>query len=295
MRAYYIEMYREILTQLGVGKDEEVHELMQRPQREKRSEMPHPEAYVKNSVHQADLLDLPEDRGYKYCLCVIDVGTRICDAVPLKTKTAEAVLKGLKDIYYGHNHLDIPKTMIQVDSGSEFKGVVKAFFRRQGVYMRVSKVGRHRQQSVVEHMNYVLGKVIYTRMNAKELRRAGHINKEWVDILPQIIDYMNTRAKKKNVMQDPSKPAPMIGDRKKGKMEKVLKVGQLVRIPLDEPHDIPANKKLHGRFRAGDLRWERTPTHIIRISMRPNQPIMYVTERNRNVAYTRKQIQLVDE
>ena len=85
---------------VGVGKDEEVHELMQQPQREKRSEMPHPEAYVKNSVHQAELLDLPEDRGYKYCLCVTDVGTRICDAVPLKSKTAEAVLKGLKDIYY---------------------------------------------------------------------------------------------------------------------------------------------------------------------------------------------------
>ena len=78
-------------------------------------------------------------------------------------------------------------------------------------------------------------------------------------------------------------------------MEKLLKIGQLVRVPLDEPHDVPANKKVHGRFRAGDWRWERTPTHIIRISMRPNQPIMYITERNKNVAYTRKHIQLVDE
>ena len=47
--------------------------LHQIPQKEKGAEMPSTNVYVKNGVHQADLIFLPEDRGYKYALVVVDL------------------------------------------------------------------------------------------------------------------------------------------------------------------------------------------------------------------------------
>ena len=37
-----------------------------------------------NHSHQMDILYLPEDKGYKYCLVVIDIATDNFDAQPLK-------------------------------------------------------------------------------------------------------------------------------------------------------------------------------------------------------------------
>ena len=41
----------------------------------------------KPNTHQADLLYLPEDGGYKFALCVVDVASRYKEAEPLKTRT----------------------------------------------------------------------------------------------------------------------------------------------------------------------------------------------------------------
>ena len=46
----------------------------------------HFDVFVPNEVHQADILFLPHDNGFKYALTVVDVASRYKDAFPLKTK-----------------------------------------------------------------------------------------------------------------------------------------------------------------------------------------------------------------
>ena len=42
-------------------------------------------------IYQADLLFLPNDEGYKYALVVVDIGSGLCDAEPLKSKKTTEV------------------------------------------------------------------------------------------------------------------------------------------------------------------------------------------------------------
>ena len=48
-----------------------------------------------NNTHQADLLYLPEDGGYKFALCVVDVASRYKEAESLKTRTSKAVVNAM--------------------------------------------------------------------------------------------------------------------------------------------------------------------------------------------------------
>ena len=67
-----------------------VHNLYVLPKKDKGVNMPHFQKYDPDAVHQADLLFLPHDEGYKYALVVVDVGTRKTDTMPLKSKSSEA-------------------------------------------------------------------------------------------------------------------------------------------------------------------------------------------------------------
>lgn len=71
---------------------------------------------VKNSVHQADLLFLPEDDGYRYALVVVDAATRSMDAHQLKTKEPKEVLAAFRKIYK-RKYLTWPKSFLHVDPG----------------------------------------------------------------------------------------------------------------------------------------------------------------------------------
>jgi len=285
-------MYRKILGRFGIEDNAEVHDLMRVPQRDKKNETAHTEAFRRNAVHQADLVELPNDHGYKYVLCVVDIATRFCDAEPLKSKTAPSVLKAFETIY-ARPHVKMPKTMIQLDSGSEFRGVVARFFKEHNVTIKIGKVGRHRQQAVVESLNKIIGRVLHAKMNHIELT-TGREDKRWVFMLSSIIRDINKhRDNKYKTKPKPWEPQPMIGDRKNKKMITILPVGQRVRIPLDQPKGVARGERLHGNFRAGDIRYEREPTEIERVSIRPNQPVMYITNKNKMVAYTKKQLQIL--
>lgn len=60
-----------------------------------------------------------------------------------------------------HPSTDILKMLhvIEVDSGSEFKGEVKKYFEDTDVRIKVAKPGRHRQISLVERRNQIIGKL----------------------------------------------------------------------------------------------------------------------------------------
>lgn len=243
-------------------------------------------------VNQADLLFLPTDNGYKYALVVVDDNSKICDAVPLKEKTADAVKKGLKTIY-SRSILSKPLLM-EVDPGAEFKGVTRQYFDDNDIAVRVGKPGRHRQQGIVERRNQLIGTALLKRQAAEELK-TGQPATKWTKDLPLLVAALNKKANSN--LQIRAKflkkhPLPM-----KPLFEKsnatILPIGTRVRVQLEYPIDVATGKKLFGRFRSGDIRWDPKERMIEKILIRPNQPVQYMLDGPERVAYTQYQLQVI--
>ena len=243
-------------------------------------------------VHQADLLFLPTDNGYKYALVVVDANNSITEAEPIKGKTAKEVKEAFIKIY-GRGTLKMPKFM-QVDSGTEFKGDVAQYFKDNGADIRVAKVGRHRQQGMVERRNQIIGKVLFKRMYAQELL-TNEQSTEWVDYLSSLIKHMNKKtvsnaAKKKPISDDPICS---------GDACKLLDKGTKVRVQLEQPYDFSTGKTLPGKFRSTDLRWDLRVRTIKEIIIKPGSPPLYLLDgdvgkrKTEPVAYTKNQLQVI--
>ena len=172
-------------------KNETLYQLYQKPKKEKGKAMPRFENNVENAIQQADILYLPDDKGYKFALVVVDIADHRIDAQQLKTITAESVLKGFKTIYK-REILKIPTYEMIVDSGSEFKGVVSTYYQTNKVILKHAKAGRHRQVSIVEAMNKIIGKAIHMRQVAQELS-TNEPSREWVEFLPLIVGKINEK------------------------------------------------------------------------------------------------------
>lgn len=158
-------------------KEEQIlYNLMKKPQKQTRQEMNHFFNNKENAIHQADLLFLPMDNGYRYALVVTDQATGKTDLEKLKDKRDISVLKAIQKIY-DRDILKRPIYQIQVDSGSEFKGEFAKWFDNHGITIRVAKPARHRQQALVEAKNKIIGKAIFTRQNAIELQTGQPPNK----------------------------------------------------------------------------------------------------------------------
>lgn len=132
-----------------------------KPTKDKGVNAPSYPDFKDNFYHQADILFMPNDDGYKYALVVVDVGSRMVDARPLKNKTPNDVLRALKLIYDG----DILKpvtNVIGLDAGTEFQGVVKKYLENDlDVKLKIAKPDRHTQQSIVERKNRDIGKKLF--------------------------------------------------------------------------------------------------------------------------------------
>ena len=77
-----------------------------------------------------------------------------------------------------------------------------------------------------------------------------------------------------------------------GKSCELLKVGQKVRIQLDNP---TSGKRLHGKFRSDDIRYENKIRTITQIYLNPGKPPLYQVDNDSNVAYTKHQLQVVSD
>jgi len=255
------------------------------PKKDKGPNMPHFQETEPNYTHQADLLFLPKDDGNQYALVVVDVATGKTDSEPLKTKSAAAVLEAFKKIY-SRGILKFPKRL-ETDPGTEFKGVVKQYFNDKGAYVRYGLPGRHRMQAVVERRNQTIGTSLLKRQTAQELL-TGEPSVEWVEDLPTVV-----KAIDKNLPQKKKYP-----DRPTGDLN-LLDVGTKVRVALDEPRDVTAGKRLHGKFRSGDIRWNPKERVIRQVNLGPGDPPTYLldgthgTLKVEDVAYTRNQLQVI--
>lgn len=267
------------------SKKELLNNLYKLPRRDRGLNMPHFQPIEKNLIHQADLLMLPDDNGYKYALVVVDNGTRITDAEAIMEKTPNAVLEAFKKIYK-RKILKEPK-QIQIDAGSEFKGILSDYFKSKGISIRVAKVGRHRQQALVERKNQTIAKALFKRMAAEELL-TEETSKDWVKYLPPLIKALNKKTKKAKVKKVISDDPVCEGD-----TCNVLDQGTRVRVMLDNPIEVTKGNRLYGPFRATDIRWNPKIRIIKEILLKPNMPPMYILDGDEKVAYTKNQLQVV--
>jgi hypothetical protein len=264
-----------------------VDELFRRPPREPKRKGINTiyTARKPNQIQQADLLFLPEDDGYKYLLVVVDLFDRHVEVEPLKSKDAAAIKSAMIDIY---NNTDIKHpAVLQVDSGKEFMGVFKTYMTKLGTKIRYGIPGRHKQQSLAERVNGIIGKEIFKRQIARELK-TGKVNKEWLDDIDDIVDTINDKFRATNAKRfsqikrdDFVKPTRYERD--------ILPIGTKVRIKLDEPQDI-FGKKLPGKFRAGDIRWSKKIYTITDFILKPGMSVHYLVDGIDNASFSRYEL-----
>ncbi len=246
--------------------------------------------HAPNKVQQADLLYMPTDDGYMYGLTVVDCGSRLTECQPLRDRTSKAVLEGLKEIYK-RKVISIPSVRMEVDDGSEFKKDFADFFKKKEIFLRVAEPGRSRQQGLVENRNGLLARTLMRRMVAEELL-TGVKSVEWVHYLPKLLKLMNDKYYQKKVTLTPEElMAPVKID---NQSRDLLENGTSVRIKLDKPVNHLTNRREHGGFRQGDVRWSIKPTTILRLQLIPGQPVLYKVK-GKKALYTRNQIQIINE
>jgi len=230
---------------------------------------------LKNELHMADLLFLPDDEGYKYALVVVDVGSRLCDAEPIKNKYSKTVLDAILKIYK-RKILTYPYK-IKVDSGTEFQSVFKSFFIKNNVDIITAQPARHRQIALAEARNKQIVSYLFKRMTAQELK-TGEKSVEWVKWLPKIVKILNNRMERKNLKRNNSS--------KFWEDENMLDVGDSVRYKLDRPIDVVTGKPLNGKFRESDIKFSLVPTKIKLIHLSSDNPPLYALE-GKHAYYTR--------
>lgn len=245
-------------------------------------------------IAQADVLFMPSDKGYKYILVVVDNGSRLIDAQPMKSKGSESVVKAFETIF-SRNYVNKPKRKIEVDAGSEFKSGVTKYFQDAGIRVRVAETGRHRMQGLVERANQTLGTILHKRMSAQELL-TGTTSREWVADLPELVKAINKyiknrEAKRKKKLFNDGEPICIDGSCE------LLSIGDKVRVALEFPIDVATGAKLHGKWRSSDIRWDPKVRVIREVLLQPNQPPLYLLDgtigprKITPVAYTKSQLQ----
>jgi hypothetical protein len=288
------EYYKTFIGNDKSLKNQELYNLYTIPKKDKGLDKVHFPQIDKGMIDQVDILFLPDDKGYKYALVVADIGNRFIDAEPLKTKSSNATLEAIKTIY-DRKIVEKPK-VIQCDPGSEFKGEFKEWCNKQNIYVRYGKPGRHRQQAIVENANKMIGQALHKRMTAEELL-TGLVSKSWVDELKDLITAINKKAAKR-------KPKPNNYDYPvyEGDSLDLIPLDTKVRVSLDEPIDVTTGKRLHGRFRASDIRFDPKIRYIKSYLFSPGQPVLYQLDGDdgphkidRSAAYTKNQLQIVPD
>lgn len=257
-----------------------VNELFRKPKKDKGVNAPTFYRYKPNTVQQADLLFLPNDDGYKYLLVVVDVGSRLTDAQPLKDKKGSSILNAFQKIY-SRNTLKLPQKL-EIDSGTEFSDSIK-WFNNQDIIVRVAKTGRHRQQAIVERRNQSIGTALFKRMVAQEIVTEEQSN-QWIDDYKDVIDDLNKKEKNRKI-KPPSDDYLCHKD-----ACELLNQGDKVRVALEAPRDVVSNQKLHGKFRDSDIRFEIKPKTITDVIIQPNKPPLYLVDNDHKQAYTKNQL-----
>lgn len=272
-----------------------IDELIKPPKRNKGKNIRTFDQSTPGFTFQGDLLYIPQHGKYKYILTVVDVGPpRITDAEPLSSKEGQEILKAFQRIFK-RGILDIPKK-IDFDNGTEFN-LSEKWFKDKGVMVKRAKPDRHSQMAIVESRNKIIGTELHKRMLGQELL-TGVTSREWVQDLPKVIEKMNEKERKKKIKRLPKYQVPQC----EGDTCNILEEGTKVRVALDHPIDPISKKKLHGKFRAADIKWAIEPRTVKTILLAPGQPPMYFLDDpkdpnkiDKSASYTKNQLMPISE
>lgn len=272
-----------------------VDQLYQKPKKDKVDDQVHFPYPNTGFWQQCDLLTLPNDKGYDLALVLVDVGSRKVDAEPLTNKTGVNILKALNTIWK-RKILTVPKQLTS-DMGTEFSNKdVQTGLKKLNVGFNTALQGRHRQVALVERKNQTIGKLIHKFIVYNETA-AGNASSQWVEALPTIVKVINEKVD--DVIQKQKEKADNWPKDKDYKIT-MLNVGQKVRVQLDNPQSIQGGH-LHGKFRAGDIRFNPVIRTIKYVLLKPNQPPMYLLDGNygplkvEKAGYSQNQLQLVKD
>lgn len=266
------------------NKNDELNNLYKKPVPENRLQTPITQVFKKGVYYQADLLYMPEDKGFKYILVCVDVYDGVMDCEPLKNRASSDIVKAFGKIFK-RKYLKEP-LIITLDLGSEFRKETEQYFSQLGIRVNYVPTGRHRGIAVVERANQKIASILFKRMTNQELL-TGVQDKQWVDELPELVHVLNEHTKVP--LQQEIYKEPIVDDY----TGKLLTEGTRVRILLDYPIDAVENKRLYGNFRSTDIRWSPEIYKITEVLIKPSYPPMYLTSNNDNVARTKNQLQVV--
>lgn len=140
----------------------------------------------KNLEYQMDILDMQKfytkNRHYKYILVMIDIFSRRGIGVPLKSKSAEDTLAGIKKAF---EYLGTPK-IVASDNGLEFKGAVSKYFDEHGIAHKTNAVGDHNVLGIVDRFVQTIKNKIYKYFTKNS-------DSKWIDKIDKITEnYNNT-------------------------------------------------------------------------------------------------------
>ena len=97
---------------------------------------------------------------------LVDVGSGITDAEPMKELNSSATLDAIKNIFV-RGILPSPKYKIQSDMGKEFYGDFLKYFNDHGIIIRYANAGRSRSLSFVEARNKQIAQALFMRMTGQ--------------------------------------------------------------------------------------------------------------------------------
>ncbi|CAG8463913.1 2911_t:CDS:2 [Acaulospora morrowiae] len=130
-------------------------------------------------LHQADIMEMPNDHGRRYSLCVIDCASRYKDGRALTRKLSSKVAMAFEDIYNDPNSfLNWPVTL-KVGQDTEMKGEVTILFESHGTQIEHTELGHYVSLAFVNSLHSRLRPRLFKGMQRKELI-AKRINKDWV-------------------------------------------------------------------------------------------------------------------
>lgn len=268
----------------------ELNQLYKKPKPENGINMPSYQVFKPNITHQADLLYMPNDNGYKYILVVVDLHNKKLDAEAIKSKVQgdNKILHAFMNIYEKNKILKFPRILI-MDNGIEFKSVnLQNYLMNNNVYIKYGQPGRHRQLAVVEKANYKIGSILHKRMASEELL-TGQISRYWKNDLKELITVLNKHLPKPITQP---KSNHILYDKYSGDL---IPIGARVRVLLDHPEDTYKGNWLSGKFRASDIRWSPEIHRITDLELEPGFPPLYIIDDNYNVKRTKHQLQIVSD
>ena len=130
------------------------------------------------------------------------------------------------------------------------------------------------------------------KQNDNELD-TGVTDRRWVDLLPKIMKAYNAYVTK-NQPSVKERIEDLDTVKCSGSSCKLLEEGTRVHVILDKPKDVASGKRLHGKFRSSDLRFEERVRTITKVGLKQSQPPLYTVSGIGNALYTREQLRLAD-